>query len=98
MKHCSTDNVDLGIENFLRSIERNSVTCGRGRSQTILPVLTDLAEVRLDALTAFTNVGVDYFCAFIVKIERMDKMRRCCLFACLAMRSVLACDTLKFRS
>ena len=45
-------------------------------------------EERLDASTASTNVGVDYFGPFIVKIWRKNEERWCCLFTCLTMRSV----------
>ena len=51
----------LGIRNVLRSIKNKCVTCRKGRAQTIAPVMADLLEERLDASTAFTNVGVDYF-------------------------------------
>ena len=50
--------------------------------------MADLPEERLDASTAFTNVGVDYFGPFIVKIGRRNEKRRCCLFTCLTMRAV----------
>ena len=54
----------LGIRNALRSIKNKCVTCRKGRAQTIAPVMADLPEERLDASTAFTNVGVDYFGPF----------------------------------
>ena len=50
--------------------------------------MADLPEERLDASTAFTNVGVDYFGSFIVKIVRRNEKRWCCLFTCLTMRAV----------
>ena len=52
------------------------------------PVMTDLLEERLDASTTFTNVGVDYFGPFIVKIGWRSEKRWCCLFTCLTMRAV----------
>ena len=70
----------LGIRNALRSIKNKCVTCRKGRAQTIAPVMADLLEERLDASTAFTNVGVDYFGPFIVKIGRRNEKRWCCLF------------------
>ena len=78
----------LGIRNALRSIKNKCVTCRKGRAQTIAPVMAGLPEERLDASTAFTNVGVDYFGPFIVKIGRRDEKRWCCLFTCLTMRAV----------
>ena len=78
----------LGIRNALRSIKNKCVTRRKGRAQTIAPVMADLSEERLDASTAFTNVGVDYFGPFIVKIGRRNEKRWCCLFTCLTMRAV----------
>ena len=43
---------------------------------------------RLDASTAFTNIGVDHFGPFIVKIGRRNEKRLCCLFTCLTVRAV----------
>ena len=48
----------------------------------------DLPEERLDASTAFTNVGVDYFGPFTVKIGRRNEKRCYCLFTCLFVRAV----------
>ena len=67
----------LGIRNALRSIKNTCVTCRKGRAQTIAPVMADLPEERLDASTAFTNVGVDYFGPFVVKIGRRNEKRWC---------------------
>ena len=50
--------------------------------------MADLPEERLDASTDFTNVGVDYFGPFIVKIGRRNEKRWCCLFTCLTMRTM----------
>ena len=78
----------LGIRNASRSIKNNCVTCRKVRAQTIAPVMADLPEERLDASTAFTNVGVDYFGPFIVKIGRRNEKRWCFLFTCLTMRAL----------
>ena len=78
----------LGIRNALRSIKNKCVTCRKSREQTISLVMADLPEERLDASTAFTNVGVDYFGPFTVKIGRRNEKRRCCLFTCLTVRAV----------
>ena len=78
----------LGIKNALRSIKKKCVTCRKGRAQTTAPVMVDLPEERLEASTNLTNVGVDYFGPFTVKIERRNEKRWCCLFTCLTMRTV----------
>ena len=78
----------LGIRNALRSIKNKCITCRKGRAQTIAPVMAGLPEERLDAPTAFTNVGVDYFGPFSVKIGRRNEKRWCCLFTYLTMRAV----------
>ena len=78
----------LGIRNALRSIKNKCINCRKGRAQTIAPVMADLPEERLDASTAFTNVGVDYFGQFFVKFGRRNEKRWCCLFICLSMKPV----------
>ena len=50
--------------------------------------MADLHEERLDASTAFTNIGVDHFGPFTVKIGRRKEKRWCCLFTCLTVRAV----------
>ena len=78
----------LGIQNALRSIKNKCVTRRKSRAQTIAPVMADLPEDRLEASTAFTNAGVEYFGLFIVKIGGRNEKRWCCLFTCLTMRAV----------
>ena len=50
--------------------------------------MAELPTERLDASTAFANVGVDYFGPFTVKIGRRNERRWCCLFTCLTVRAV----------
>ena len=50
--------------------------------------MADLSEERLDASTACTDVGVDYFGPFTVKIGRRNENRWCFLFTCLTVRDV----------
>ena len=50
--------------------------------------MTELPTERLDASTAFANVGVDYFGPFTVKIGRRNEKRWCCLCKCLTVRAV----------
>ena len=50
--------------------------------------MADLPEERLDASTAITNVGVDYFGPLTVRIGRRNEKRWCCLFTCLTIRAV----------
>ena len=72
----------IGIRNALRSVTSKCVICSKGRAQTIATVMADLTE------QAFTNVGVEYFGPFIVKIGRSNEKRLCCIFTCLTMRPV----------
>ena len=58
------------------------------QEQVFAPVMADLHEDQLDASTSFTNVGVEYFGPFIVKIRRRNEKRLCCLFTCLTIRAV----------
>ena len=73
----------IGIRNALRSIKIKCVTCTNDCSSNGY-----LPEERLDASTALTNVEVDYFGPFIVKIGRRNEKRWCCLFTCLTMSAV----------
>ena len=50
--------------------------------------MADLPEERLVASTVFSNVGVDYFGPFTVKIGRRNEKRWCFLFTCLTVRAV----------
>ena len=78
----------LGLRNALRSIKNKCIRCRKGRAQTKAPVMADLPEEGLVASTVFTNVGVDYFGPFKVKIGRRNEKRWCCLFTCLSVRAV----------
>ena len=78
----------LGIRNALRSIKNKCIRCRKGRAQTKAPVMADPPEERLVASTVFSNVGVDYFGPFTVKIGRRKEKRLCCLFTCLTVRAV----------
>ena len=78
----------LGIRNALRSIRNKCIRCRKGRTQTMTPVMAELPTERLDASTAFANVGIDYFGPFTVKIGRRNEKRWCCLFTCLTVRAV----------
>ena len=50
--------------------------------------MAELPEERLDASTAFTNIGVDFFDTFTVKIGLRIAKRWFCLFACLNLSAV----------
>ena len=78
----------LGIWNALRSIKNKCLTCRKDRAQTIALVMANLPHERLDDSTTFTNVGVDCFGPFPVKIGRRNVKRWCFLFICLTMRAV----------
>ena len=78
----------IGVRNALRTIKIKCVTCGRGRAQTITPVMAEQPAERFDASTAFANFGVDYFGPFTVKIGQRNEKRWCCLFTCLTVRAV----------
>ena len=87
-KHFSAGDVDPRHTKRLKINQEQVCYCGKGRAQTIAPVMADLPEERLDASTAFKNVGVDYFDPFIVKIGRRNEKRWCSLFTGLTMRAV----------
>ena len=72
----------LGIQNALRSIKNKCIRCRKGRAQRKAPVMTDLPEERLVASTVFSNVGVDYFRPFTVKIGQRNEKHWRCLFTC----------------
>ena len=78
----------LGIRNALRSIKNKCIRCRKGIAQTKAPVMADLPEERLVASTVFSNVGVDYFGPFTIKIGRRNKKRWCCLFTFFTVRAV----------
>ena len=78
----------LGIRNALRSIKNKCIRCLKGKAQTKAPVMANLPEERLVASTVFSNVGVDYFGPFTVKIGRRNEKRWCCLFTCLTVLAV----------
>ena len=65
----------LGIRNAFRSIRNKCIRCRKGRAQTVTPVMAELPRERLDASTAFANVGVDCFGPFTVKIGRRNEKR-----------------------
>ena len=50
--------------------------------------MADLPEEQLIASAVFSNVGVDYFGPFTVKIGRRNEKRWCCLLTCLTVRAV----------
>ena len=50
--------------------------------------MAELPEELIFVSTTFTNVGVDYFRPFTVKIGRMKEKQCCYLFACLKMIAV----------
>ena len=78
----------IGVRNALRSIKNKCINFRRGRAQTMTPVMAELPKERLDASTAFANVGVDYFGPSTVKIGRRNEKRWCCLFTCQTVRAV----------
>ena len=79
----------LGLRNALRRIKNNCVFCRKVRAETKAPFMADLPSERLDYKSyPFTNVGVDYFGPFEVKMLRRSMKRWCCLFTCLTTRAV----------
>ena len=78
----------LGIRKALRSIKNKCIRCRQERAQTKAPVMADLPDERLVASTVFSNVGVDYFGPFTVKIGQRNEKRWFCLFTCLTVRAV----------
>ena len=66
----------------------NALDVEREEPRTKAPVMADLPEERLVASTVFSNVDVDCFGPFTVKISRRNEKRWCCLFTCLTVRAV----------
>ena len=73
---------------WILGIKNKCIRCRKGRAQTKAPVMADLHEEQLVASTVFSNVGVDYFGPFTVKIGRRNEKRWCFLFTCLTVRAV----------
>ena len=79
----------LGLRNALRSIKTKYVYCRKLRAQIKSPLMADLPAERLDYQSYhFTNVGVDYFGPFEVKLLRRSMKRWWCLITCLTIRAV----------
>ena len=72
----------------MRSIKNNCIRCRKGGAQTKAPVIADLPDEQLVTSTVFSNVGVEYFGPFTVKIGRRNEKRWCCLVTCLTVRAV----------
>ena len=58
------------------------------QAQKIAPVMAELPKKRLDASTAFANVGVHYYDPFTVNIVRRTEKHRCFLFTFVTVRAV----------
>ena len=79
----------IGLRNALRSVKTSCVFCRKLRAQNKTPFMADLPPERPDYQSyPFTNVVVDYFGPFEVKLLRRSMKRWCCLFTCLTTRAV----------
>ena len=77
-RHTERLKINQELVRYLQKRQSTNDSTSHGRS----------TEERLDASTAFTNVGVDFFGPFIVKMWRRNEKRWCCLFTCVTMRAV----------
>ena len=78
-----------GLRNALRSVKHQCLHCKLKRSKKSMPMMSDLSVVRIeDDVTPFTNIGVDYFGPFSIKLFRRTVKRWICLFTCLNVRAV----------
>ena len=78
----------IGQINALGSVKNKFITCRRGKAQTIDPVMPYPPTERLDALTLFAYIRVDYFGPFTVKFGHRNEKGRCFLFSSLTVRAV----------
>ena len=77
----------IGQRNALGSVKNKFITCRRGKAQTIDPVMAYPHTERLDALTPFAYIRVDYFGPFTVKFGHRNEKGRCFLFSSLTVRA-----------
>ncbi len=79
----------LRVRSSLRSIVHACIPCKKRRAKSAQPLMADLPPSRLVGQDyAFSNVGLDYFGPFGVKVRRSVQKRYCALFTCLRTRAV----------
>ena len=79
----------LSVRAEVRSVLKKCVSCKRRQARVVTQLMSDLPEDRITpGDPPFTNVGVDFFGPFVVKIGRRQEKRYGVIFTCLTVRAV----------
>jgi hypothetical protein len=79
----------IKARNLIKNVKRCCVTCkrlyGRPQNQKMADLPTERTE---PGLHPFTNVGVDLFGPFLVKVRRSEVKRYGCVYTCFSTRAI----------
>ena len=79
----------ISANSAVRSVLKRCVSCRRRQAKVVTQLMSDLPEDRITpGDPVFTNVGVDLFGPFVVKVGRRQEKRYGVIFTCLAVRAV----------
>ena len=78
----------VGLNNQVKSLIHDCVTCRILRGKTTTQKMADLPTDRADCVPPFTYCGVDLFGPFLVKERRSEVKRYGTIFTCLSSRAV----------